>query len=537
MIWGDFWRRFKIAAAYLPMRRKALVCPAFLYRDIGQGDIEQGLRLVNHHFLLDWQLYYFSQHEMWSMAWPPEVRRWFYSFVWLRDLRELGTNEARLAARAFIITWIEQAPSDPIAQEGPVMGQRLASWLGHYEFCLKTAKSNTQKRVMDVLRREGRILAALLPLSPQGWRGLLALRGLLAAFMAVPDQEGFFLRFQRYFPQEIERLMLPGGSVVDRSPEAQFQCVQELASLMVMFNAMHVPIPSILASTLVRACPVLRAFCHGDGRLAVFNGSVERTEEELQTLLEHAERYHVIASSLSGGGFERLTLGRSMLFVDAAAPPNKGNDYEAHAGTLSFEFSHHKHRFFVNCGACVSGSWKQAMRESAAHNVLIADGLSSSDFTKDGHISRYPSCVEKVHHSTGEAHWLDMSHNGYYPSLGAIWSRQLYLGGNGEDLRGCDVLEGERDVRFMLRFHIHPDVRVVPEDNDIILRVGDEIWRFCQAGGILTIDQDLYLGRQKPEKTSQIIVYSRSGRYVESDDSGRRKRQQRISWMLERVPA
>lgn len=536
MFLSDCWRRLKVAAAHLPLRRKASVYPVFLYRDTGQGDIEQGIRLANGHFMIDGQSYRLSSRTMVEGAWPLEVRRWVYGFAWLRDLQALGTNEARLAARALIVTWIEHTPADPVAQEGPVVGQRLASWLGHYEFCLMTAPESIQQRVMEVMRREGRVLAALLPLPPRGWRGLLALRGLLAAFMAVPDQEGFFLRFQRYFPQEIERLFTPDGCIADRSPEAQFQAVQELSSMTAMFHALHLPVPPLLSTMLARLCPVLRAFCHGDGRLAVFNGATERTAAEIQELLERAERYHVIAASVSTGGFSRLTLGRSLLLVDTAPPPSLGHDRDAHAGTLSFEFSHHTYRLFVNCGACAGGAWKQAMRESAAHNVLVADGLSSSDFSRDGHLSRRPSHVACTHRSNDEAHWLDLSHNGYYPSLGATWSRQLYLGQQGEDLRGCDVIEGERDVRFVIRFHVHPDVRVVQEDSDIILHAGDDIWRFCQAGGILSVEEDVYLGRGRPERSRQIVVASRGGRDVVSDDR-HHKRQQKVSWMLERVPA
>ncbi|MXV43615.1 heparinase [Saccharibacter sp. 17.LH.SD] len=536
MVFRNCWRRLKVMAASLPMRRKTSFYPVFLYRDSGQGDIDQGMRLVGGRFRIGWHDYFLPYRGGWQGNWPPEVKRWLYSFVWLRDLHALGSHEARLAARTLISAWAENAPNDSIAQEGPVMGMRLASWLGHYEFCLMTATEETQRRVMEVIRHEGRILAALLPLSPQGWRGLAALRGLLAAFMAVPEQQGFFLRYQRYFPAEMERLILEDGMVADRSPEAQFQCVQELSCMMAMFSALQLEPPPLLPVMLAKTCPVLRALCHGDGKFAVFNGSNERSAEDIQALLDRAERYRVIATSLPKGGFVRLALGKSMLFVDATQPPARGFDRAAHAGTLSFEFSNQQNRIFVNCGACSEQTWQQGLRSSAAHNVLVADEISSSDFGADGHITRRPAHVECVHKSTEEAHWLDLSHDGYYPALGTVWSRQLYLGQNGEDLRGSDIVEGERDVRFVIRFHIHPDVRVVQEDDDVILYVAGEIWRFRQVGGVMSVEEDLYVGRGKPEKTYQIAVSSRGGRDIEADDEGVTKRRQKVTWLLERVP-
>jgi hypothetical protein len=88
------------------------------------------------------------------------------------------------------------------------------------------------------------------------------------------------------------------------------------------------------------------------------------------------------------------------------------------------------------------------------------------------------------------------------------WTRRLYLGADGEDLRGQEVLEGERETPFALRFHIHPDVRVTRDDEDIILQVGGMIWRFRQKGGMLLLEDDVYLARGRREATKQIVIAS-----------------------------
>ncbi|QHI95036.1 heparinase [Aristophania vespae] len=531
----NLWRRLKVAVAHLPIHHKSSVKPSYVYRDLGQGDVEQGALLVEGRFQFDQKDYAISPQKGWHESWPAELQKVLFTFGWLRDLKALGTNEARLCARGLINAWCERPQQNDIAQDGVIMGQRLANWLAHYEFCLETAAEETQKRVLDVMLKEGRILAALLPLPPHGWEGLAALRGLLAAFMVLPEQQGFLLRFQRYLQPELERLILSDGTVTERSPEAQFQIVRELLSLVSMLNALHISTPPIVSQALEKTCSVLRALCHGDGKLALFNGSFERSASEIQTLLERAERYRVITPILPQGGFIRLTLGRSLLLVDAAVPPPYGFDYRAHAGTLSFEFSYGPQRLFVNCGSALGGGWKGALRVTAAHNALTAEGESSSEFGKDGHITRRPSHVSYAHKSTAKAHWVDLSHDGFHAPLGAVWSRSLYLGADGEDLRGQEVVEGERDLSFKIRFHIHPSVRVVQEDEDVILHAEGSIWRFRQNGGKLKVEDDLYLGQRRPEKTRQIVLLSEPGKTIDSQ-AKKLLRRQKIIWVLERVP-
>ncbi|MCQ0042194.1 MULTISPECIES: heparinase II/III family protein [Acetobacteraceae] len=543
----SFRRYFRLLLVSLPQRQHEGTSPVCLYQDREEGDVDQGALLTGGVFRFAQKTYSLPLRGVWqSNSWPEDVRRWFYGFDWLKDLRTFGTNGARLLARSMVASWADRPPADPVARESSVMGRRLANWLGHYEFCLSTATEGTQQLVLDAAVKEARRLSAMLPLPPMGWEGLAVLRGLLAVYMAVPYYDGFFKRFEQQLPLELKRLLGDEGIVAERSPEAQYRCVQELTAIQGMFTTLQWMPPDCVPVMLGRACAVLRAFCHGDGGLALFNGSQERGAKAVQALLEQAERYKVVASSLSRGGFARLTAGRALLLVDAAAPPPQGMDGMAHAGTLSFEFSHDRQRLFVNCGAAEGGPWRRALRSSAAHTILVVDGESSSDFGNDGHVTRRPSQVRCEQKRQGRVQELHLSHNGYYPSYGVLWSRSLFLEPSGEELRGSETVEGERDVSFMLRFHIHPDVRVEREDDDILLHAPSELWRFRQTGGVIMLEDDLYMGRGVPEQTAQIVVQSCPGRPLppaeeEATEAGGRaakasRRQQKVDWVLEHVP-
>lgn len=550
----------KLSFARLPVGGAALEGPVYVYRDPWKGDAEQGARLVAGRFRFDRQDYDLPRGKWERGPWPEPAKQWLHSFSWLRDLRALGSDDARLTARALVADWLSHAPTDPLVKDACVTGARLSSWLANHEFCLASADRKLQQKLMERMLVEGRTIAALLPLEPQGWRALTALRGLLAAALAMPDHSGFMTRFLRYLPSEIERLILPDGAVIERSPEAQYQTARELAEMSVMFRTAHSSVPPVLDMALDRVCPVLRAMRHGDGGLAVFNGSGERYSAAVEDVLAQGSRQKLIAPAMPQGKFTRLALGKSLLLVDSGAPAPAGYDRTAHAGTLSFEFSNQRHRLFVNCGSAQTGAWEQALRTSASHTVLVADGLSSSDFGPNGHVTRRPAHVTCEHQTSGEAHWLDLSHDGYHPPLGVKWTRRLYLGADGEDLRGQEVLEGERETPFALRFHIHPDVRVTRDDEDIILQVGGMIWRFRQKGGMLLLEDDVYLARGRREATKQIVIASlrKVVPVVEkSETHGSEKQEdvksdapkpetpptkplqtvsQTVTWLLERIP-
>nr|WP_267298716.1 heparinase II/III family protein [Neokomagataea thailandica] len=545
--------KLKLSMARMPFRKGAPSGPAAVCHDPWHGDAEQGARLVGRYFRFDRKEYDLTYGRApvtaWPVGtWPDAARRWLYGFSWLRDLRALGSDEARLVARKMVGAWIANPPGGAMAEDACTTGMRLASWLSNHAFCLASADHRLQKKLMDRVLIEARTISALLPIPFCGWAELSALRGLLAAALAIPEQSGFMVRFLRYLPSALERVLLPDGMAVERSPQAQYELVRELAEMSMMFRAAQLRVPPVVEASLEKAVPVLRAFCHGDGGLAVFNGSGEGDVRSIERALAQGSRLKLIASSLPDGKFTRVALGKSLLIVDGGNPAPTGADQSAHAGTLSFEFSHLKDRIFVNCGSALLAPWAKALRASPAHNVLVPEDFSSSDFDVRGRISRRPAHVTCKHQTNGDAHWIDLSHDGYHPSLGATWKRQLYLGDSGEDLRGQDILQSERAVSFALRFHLHPNVIVTQDDDDVIMHVGERIWRFRQRGGGLAVEPDVYLARDHVEPTRQIVVYV-DAKYAETteddsqrdDDAAKLSAKpagvtQTVSWLLERIP-
>ena len=499
------------AMARLPSLRLGRVpdAPALPVRDPWPGDPGRGAHLLRGELAMGGGVCPLRAGD-WATTGPASLRAAAHSFAWLRDLRALGTDAARLRARALVSEWIAGPPSDPIAQRPDVIGARVAAWLGHYDFFASTADDAFRQKLMARLVTDARGLSAALPAEELDARALTALKGLIAAAVALPEHSGLLTRALRFLPQEIARQVLPDGCHVERSPAAHLSALQDLTEIRALLQASQTPPPTVLAAAIERMAPALRVLRHADGGLALFNGSKEETAALVDLVLTQAGRGGRGPSSLTNGGFQRMQAGKSLVLVDCGAPPPPGLDRFAHAGTLSLELSIGRERLIVNCGAFPAGAdaWHDALRATAAHSTLVLADLSSSEIKPEG-LGRRPDEVKAQRQEANGAHWLEAEHDGWRRTLGAVHRRRLYVAESGEDIRGEDVIEASQPLSFTVRFHLHPDVQAsVQQDGDAVLlrlRTGGG-WRLRADGARLSLEESIYFGGPEPRRSEQVVL-------------------------------
>ncbi len=492
--------------------------PAIPVRDPWPGDAGRGARLLR------------DEMEIWGTAWPltpggwantdgpPALRAAAHGFGWLRDLRMLGTDAARARARQLVSGWIGTARLEPLADRPDVTGARLTAWLGHYDFFAASADDAFRRPLMARLVLDARLLAARLPGEAIDGRMLTALKGLVAAGVALPEHGPALARALRLLPGELARQVLPDGCHAERSPAAHLTALQDLCEIRALLQAARCPAPAALTTAIERMAPALRALRHGDGGLVLFNGSRDGTGRDadaalIELVLTQAGRGGRAPSGLTEGGFHRLQAGRSVLVLDGGPPPPPGLDHHAHAGTLSVELSVGRDRVVVNCGAApvvlrAETDWSGAARATAAHSTLVVADTNSSELRPDG-LGRHPRIVDVQRQEANGAHWLEASHDGYAHAFGATHRRRLYMAESGEDIRGEDAIEAAAPHAFAVRFHLHPDVQATAHDDgeSVTLRLpGGTTWRFRSEGAPASVEESVYLGEPQPRPAKQIVL-------------------------------
>jgi uncharacterized heparinase superfamily protein len=503
--------------------------PAYAFRDLWPGEASRGARLLRGEFETLGTAFPLRPVEEGGEGWDPSAgpaawRAAAHGFAWLRDLRALGTDAARLRARALTVDWLARGAAEPMANAPEVAGARLSAWLGHWDFVAATAEDALRKTMMARLAHDARGVAAALPAESAHRGALVALKGAMAAAVALKE-EAWLSRCLRFLPQEMERQFHPDGGHVERSPGQQLAALQDMIEIRNLLHGAGVEAPPHLTVALDRAAPALRLFRHGDGGLALFNGTRDEGSALLDLALTQGQARGRAPVVLGETGFHRLQAGRTLVIVDCGTPPTgrgglsaaglpRGADRLAHAGTLAFEMSVGRDRLIVNCGAAPAAeeAWRDALRATAAHSTLVLADTNSAELREEG-LGRRPEQVEADRQEANGAQWLECSHDGWRRVFAAVHRRRLYLAESGDDLRGEDVVEAENPPGFVLRFHLHPTVvaSLQQDEQAVLLRLPSGAgWRLRAKGARVALEESVYLAAE-PRRTLQVVLQVEAG--------------------------
>jgi uncharacterized heparinase superfamily protein len=507
--------------------------PARSFRDLWPGDAARGARLLRGEFEVAGTVRPLRPNEGEGVNdWAPgngsaAWRAAAHGFAWLRDLRALGTDAARLRGRALAADWLALTGHDPLAEAPEVAGARISAWLGHWDFLAATAEDEFRRLLMQRMAADARGVVAGLPAEAAHRGALVALKGGMAAAVAL-EEETWLARCVRFLVPELERQFHPDGGHVERSPAAQLGALQDLIEIRNLLHGAGVEAPPLLTAVMDRAAPALRAMRHGDSGLALFNGTREEPPAIIDLVLTQGQSRGRAPTHLPETGFHRMVASRTLVIVDCGAPPAarrdaapgglpRGADRFAHAGTLSFEMSVGRDRLIVNCGAApaAEGEWRDALRSTAAHSALVLADTNSSELRPEG-LGRRVEKVEADRQEANGAQWLEASHDGWVRQFGLRHRRRFYLSESGDDLRGEDVLEPEREVTipaFVVRFHLHPAVvaSLQQDEAGVLLRLpAGAGWRLRAKGARVTIEESIYLAGE-PRRSQQVVLHVEAG--------------------------
>jgi uncharacterized heparinase superfamily protein len=413
----------------------------------------------------------------------PEWLATLHGFAWLADVAALDSPEGRAAGAALIADWLARnRKRSPLPWRPDVLAARLLNWVIYAdEFCAGPERAEQRRAMLAGLARQFRLLERAAGREGAGSERIGVLRAAILVGLALGAESGRVRRVLRRLDKEIALQILADGGNAERSPKVQLTVLRDLVDIRTALRAAQMPVPEGVQRTVDRVAPMLRFFRHGDGRLAQFNGTSEEFGGIVDLVLARAEACGGMPEAVPASGFQRLQAGKTVVLIDAGAPPRPDFDARAHAGTLSFEMSHGTDRIVVNCGAApdTGSKWQEAARSTAAHSTLVVADTNSSEILAKGGLGRRPRRVTCERAEEAGRQWVVASHDGYARKFGLTHTRQLFLSADGTDLRGEDSLSGRRCAVFVIRFHFHPAVEVsIADGGTALLQVADRSsWR------------------------------------------------------------
>lgn len=441
------------------------------------------------------------------------------TFDSLRDLRAVGSDLARRKAVSMIHEWLQdQEDWDEEAWAPDVLGARLANWIAFFDFYGVAASHDFTKKMIVSMVRQLRHLIHVAPAHLTGVKGLFAIKGLVYGGLALIDGQRALGIALDLLKRQIAAEVLPDGGTIFRNPTVHGDMLRLLIDLRAALRVAQMEIPAELTLAIARMVPALKFFRHGDGGLALFNGAREGSALMLDATLTMAEVKGRALKRLAHMGYERLTAGRSLLLVDAAGPPPRPYDRNAHAGLMSFEFSVGRERLITNCGAQEKHepAWRRALAATAAHNTMTLSDTNACEVLVEGGVGHRPRMVDSQRFEQEDVQYIDITHDGYLPRQRIMMQRVLALTEDGDELRGKDILTGASGRDFTVRWHLHPDVNVMLAQGgrSALLRTSSGSgWRFRVHGSLgegLGLETSVYCAKGAPRRTLQLFVTGRT---------------------------
>ncbi len=445
-------------------------------------------------------------------------------FGWLRDLRDCGDTGAAVLAVALVDDWIDrEGRGSSTSWQRDVLASRVVEWIRHFDWLASAADAGFAGRYVQSLGRQRLHLRRLSHGGLSGHEGVAVLKAMIFADLAFLHDGK---RYEKSLEQSLGRLakfvkryVLHDGVVAERAPHLQVTVLRHLIDVRSALASADLRMPAEIAAAIERLAPMLRFFRHGDGGLALFNGTWEGERGLIDLVLARSGSGEGAPAMALASGFQRMSAGTSVVIADAGSPPGRGMDGQAHAGTLSFEMSAAHERLIVNCGIYPGAprDWRHFMRFTAAHSTAVVDDTNSSEITDHGALEYRAGNVLVDRAEDQGAQWLDMSHDGYRSLYGMIHRRRLWLSPDGGDLRGEDIFTGPEgrpvtspDRRFIVRFHLHPAVKatLAQSGQAVLMRLpSGRGWRLRASGAGLGLAESIYLGEEgRQRRTEQIVL-------------------------------
>lgn len=514
--------------------------PARLRRELPDpfaGDPGNGARLLSGRFgFLGIALN--GDGPPWSVAAPPAD--WLaeaHSFAWARDLRAAEDDGARRTLRDWIDAWLSAEDRwDPLAWRPDVLARRITAWLLHAEFFLAGADDDLRRRMAASLGRQVRHLGTVAPYADPGLPRVRAWTGVLAAALATADGARWRARAVRNLEAALRAHILPDGAPADRNPSHLMESLRQAILARTILTATGAEVPAGLRAAVDRGAPMLRFLRHGDGGLVPWHGGGETASRRVSETLKLSEAKGKAPLAARHGGLHRLIGGKLTVWVDTGPPPGRAMAGHGHAATLGIEVGVGKQRLITCCGPAPTDApaLALAVRGTAAHSTLTVGDRNSSALGPDGAVGPRLARISELKREDdpdGTA-LLTVAHDGY-GDVGLTHRRRLHLDPAADVLRGEDAVIGPglttaAGTPVHVRFHLHPGVKasVVENGRAALLRPGRGAgWRLVVSGGVLGIEESIYLGRPgERRRTEQLVIATRLGTQPTS-----------IKWALRRL--
>lgn len=433
------------------------------------------------------------------------------SFMWLPDIRAVGTNQARIFLRRKISDWIDHSDySNQSIWNQDVLAKRIFYLLTNLSFFFETANETFQKNFARSINKQCNIL---LKQTKNKEKNIFVIKSLLLATLCFENLKSNYSSIISQLNEIIKKNVLKDGMHYLRSPSEHFFFLCSLLDIKNFLGNLKKEIPVEINQKINEMSTILKFFKIGDGHLSIFNKFDFIVIKKIENVLKKSNNKIKLPKVSEYSGFLRISNNKLVFIMDCGKPTQE----KTHAGSLSFELSYLSGKIVVNCGSPFINNkdWNDAMRSTAAHSTLNINEINSSDIFFNKDTTTRIANVEYKRFEDNDNIWIDSSHSGYEDIFGLVHQRSVHIDLNNFIIRGEDSFIYKRkiiqtkNINYFLRFHIHPSIELnaTTSKKKVVLRLKNNIgWEFICSEPKIEIEDGIYLGENKIVQPNQHIL-------------------------------
>ena len=171
-----------------------------------------------------------------------------------------------------------------------------------------------------------------------------------------------------------------------------------------------------------------------------------------------------------------------------------------------------KERLIVNCGATTfkGETWQNVLRSTAAHSTVILDDHNSSNLNErcgcTNNLINVSSCMKEI----GGQAVIEAQTDGYSEKFGLTHKRIISMSRDGTEILGEDQLNGLCRSRYVVRFHLHPNIQatLIQNGKAVLLKPRREVgWKLTTFNQEVSLEDSIYLDESvRSRRTQQVTI-------------------------------
>ena len=276
--------------------------------DPWNGDRDNGIKLLKGFITFQGETVNYK-NSIWKKNLGSSILRGqLHCFEWVRDLKALGTNEARIFLRKSLDEWIRIFGNwSEFEWRGDIVGKRICSLLGNLSFFCLSADEKFQKKVLRNIIKQVNHLIKTKIRDVEGYDRIFAIKGIILASLSFKSHEKSIFFGLKLLDREIEKQILSDGCHYSKAPSKHFEFLKNIIDIRHYLAEGKIKISKDINELILKMSSIVKFFRTGNGSLATFNDTHFIENEEINAVQLRANSKLPIPRTLTTSGFQRIS--------------------------------------------------------------------------------------------------------------------------------------------------------------------------------------------------------------------------------------